>query len=100
MFHLIFMDVFEVGDLPLRMVTSLYGWKTSLLGGEFSLGSVAPPWSWAGPPKKVGNYPQKGVSNQIWWSTTSKTSKNMSNLLNLIFTPSQGLLNISLFSLA
>ena len=39
----IFMDVFEVGDLPLRMVTSLYGWKTSLLGGEFSLGGVTPP---------------------------------------------------------
>ena len=89
------MEVFETSYLPLWMVTSLHGYKTSLLGGEFSLGSVAPPWSWAGPPKKVGNYPQKGVSNQIWWSTTSKTSKNMSNLSNLIFTPSQCLLNIS-----
>ena len=50
------MDVFEVGDLPLRMVTSLYGWKTSLLGGEFSLGGVTPPWGWTGLPKKVGHH--------------------------------------------
>ena len=50
------MDVFEVGDLPLRMVTSLYGWRKSILGGEFSLGGVTPPWGWTGLPKKVGHH--------------------------------------------
>ena len=62
------MEVFETSYLPLWLVTSLHGYKTSLLGGEFTLGSVAPPWSWA------GHHPQRGVSIQIWWSTTSKTS--------------------------
>ena len=66
------MDVFEVGDLPLRMVTSLYGWRTSILGGEFSLGGVSIPWVWAGLPKKVeqntthrGQLPTKVFCHQL-----------------------------------
>ena len=57
------MDVFEVGDLPLRMVISLYGWKTSRLGGEFSLGGVTPPWVWTGLPKKVGHHQREVFPN-------------------------------------
>ena len=41
------MKVFEVGDHPLWMVTLHYGWYRPFLGGEHSLGDVAPPWVWA-----------------------------------------------------
>ena len=37
------MEVFEVDDLPLRVVIVLCRWWLSFLGGEFALGGVAPP---------------------------------------------------------
>ena len=40
----IFIEVFEVGNLPLWMVNILCGWWPSILDGEFSLSSVDPPW--------------------------------------------------------
>ena len=36
------MEVFEVDDLPLRVVIVLCRWWLSFLGGEFALGCVAP----------------------------------------------------------
>ena len=42
------MEVFEISDLPLWMVTILCGWWSSSLGGEFSLVGVPPPWGRAG----------------------------------------------------
>ena len=47
-----FCEVFEVGDLTMRMVTIFCGWIHSFLGDVFSLGGVAPPWGWACLPKK------------------------------------------------
>ena len=58
------MDIFEVGGIPLRMVTSLYGWKTSLLGREFSLGGVTPPWGSTGLPKKDGHHQREEFPNK------------------------------------
>ena len=58
------MDVFEVGDFPLRMVTSLYGWKTSLLGVELYLGGVTPPQGLTGLPKKVGHHQREEFPNK------------------------------------
>ena len=45
-------EVFEVSDLTMRMVTILNGWFLFFLGDGFSLGGVAPPWGWACLPKK------------------------------------------------
>ena len=76
------MEVFETSYLPLWMVTSLHGYKTSLLGGEFSLGSVALLLGWTGLPKRAWSSPTEGShSPHRGWSPTSKLSMNMSHIL-------------------
>ena len=41
----LFMEVFEVDDLPLWIVIVLCGWWLSFLIGESALAGVAPPWT-------------------------------------------------------
>ena len=60
----IFIDVFEVGTLPPWMMTPLYEWKTSLMGGEFSLGGDTFPWGWSGQPKEVGHHQREEFPNK------------------------------------
>ena len=66
----IFIEVFEVSDLTMRMVTILNGWFLFFLGDGFSLGGVAPPWGRAclpkkglSPPTKGSHHPQRVVNN-------------------------------------
>ena len=66
-------EVFEVSDLPMRMVTIPCGWSHSFMGDEFCLGGVAP--------KKVGHHQQRAVTPQDEWLQTSKAIIKMSYLI-------------------
>ena len=66
----VFIEVFEVGDLTLSIVTILCGWFHFFLGDGFSLGGVAPPWGRAclpkkslSPPTEGSHHPQRVVNN-------------------------------------
>ena len=66
----ILMKVSEVCDLPLWMVTVLFGWWPSYLSGDYSFGDVNPPWQSAGLPRngwspspEEGHQPHRVVTN-------------------------------------